>query len=61
MNYIKGLQLAVQSVEIKEDRTLDSINELCKYLQSNKFWVDPTVQVADVLNRLMDINACVTD
>jgi SOS response regulatory protein OraA/RecX len=30
----------------------EGIRDLSAYLQSEKFWEDPTVQVCDVLNRL---------
>jgi hypothetical protein len=61
VNFIKQLQAEVESAIIRKERTLDSINELSKYLQSNKFWADPTVQVADVLSRLQDIKSAATD
>lgn len=34
------------------DRVKDEIDELRRYLESEKFWQDTTVQVNDVLRRL---------
>ena len=58
-NYLKkqgAVRLQLQDEVIMKDTSLDYIDEkmldLVVYLQSEKFYDDPTVQVADVLRRL---------
>ena len=58
-NYLKkqgAVQLQLQEEVKMKDTSLDYIDEkmleLIVYLQSPKFYDDPTVQVADVLRRL---------
>tara|TARA_R110002020_G_scaffold51820_1_gene146304 strand:+ start:404 stop:703 length:300 start_codon:yes stop_codon:yes gene_type:complete len=63
-NYIKkqgDVRLQLQEEVKMKDTSLDYIDEkmldLIVYLQSEKFYDDPTVQVADVLRRLEPIRS----
>ena len=55
MNYIKQLQATVEELKAEKAEANEAATELLIYLQSSKFHNDPTVQVQDVINRLMPI------
>ena len=55
MNYIKQLQCEVDARGVKLDDALDELCGLQSYLLSDKFKIDPTVQVRDVLNRIESV------
>lgn len=61
MNYIKKLQVAncAQVEQILDAR--DELFHLKSYLQSEKFHTDTTIQVQDVLNRLVKLEECLSD
>ena len=52
MNYITRLQTEVEALQDELAAHRERIQELRGYLLSEKFDVDPTVQVRDVLYRL---------
>lgn len=52
MNYIKKLESELRASQEELRQLKDGITELKSYLQSEKFWMDTTVQTRDVLNRL---------
>ena len=53
--------ITIDRLECQADTVAESITELRAYLQSDKFWSDPTVQVQDVLTRLAEIQSAVLD
>jgi len=55
MNYIKKLELQNRARSAMIAAMEREINELRRYLQSEKFYQDRTVQAQDVLNRLDNI------
>ena len=55
MNYIKQLQVDIDARKAEKLELSNGINELKGYLSSSKFWIETTVQVADVLHRLAEI------
>lgn len=61
MNYIKRLEVAnsAQCEQILDTR--EELSYLKSYLQSEKFHTDTTVQVQDVLNRLVKLEECLSD
>lgn len=61
MNYIKRLQVAncAQVEQILDAR--EELSYLKSYLQSDKFHTDTTVQVQDVLNRLVKLEECLSE
>ena len=52
MNYIKRLQ--EQKTQLCDEKVagLDALHDLYRYLQSEKFHTDTTVQISDVFARL---------
>jgi len=57
MNYIKQLESDNAQFSKAISDTDCAIRELLAYLGSDKFWTDPTVQVADVAWRIASIRA----
>ena len=55
MNYIKRLEREVDELSDDKREARQELDELWRYLQSSKFHDDPTVQVADVMHRLMNL------
>jgi hypothetical protein len=55
MNYITKLQEIKLEAREYNEKAQAAMLELISYLQSSKFWNDPTVQVKDVMNRLEPI------
>jgi hypothetical protein len=60
MNYIKQLQRDRLTFETESNELNKGINELIGYLCSSKFHDDTTVQAADVIRRLRDIQSAAT-
>lgn len=54
MNHIQELTIQRDGLSIELSTYFDAINELKHYLLSDKFSVDTTVQVKDVLHRLSE-------
>jgi len=50
-------KLALENTELKLEvlKAHEALQELREYLQSPKFYEDPTVQTADVLRRLNEV------
>ena len=55
MNYIKRLEHDNTDLEMQVHEALTITRDLVKYLNSDKFWVDTTVQSRDVLARIQPI------
>lgn len=56
MNYIKQLEARVEELNLQRAVAWEKVAELKQYLGSSKFHNDTTVQVADVLRRLADVD-----
>lgn len=54
MNYIKQLQNELLEVNAELAGLKSGLIDLERYLLSDKFFNDPTVQIQDVLNRIAD-------
>jgi hypothetical protein len=52
MNYIKQLQLQTQVDAVEKEALRDVLNEIKSYCQSDKFRLNTTVQVNDILLRI---------
>ena len=61
MNYIKKLEQKVRARGAMVAAMENEINDMRRYLTSDKFRVDPTVQVQDVLNRLANVTYAAVD
>ena len=57
MNYIKRLQSHKEQLIEEKREGLDALHEVYRYLQSEKFRNDTTVQVSDVFARLEPVRA----
>ena len=55
MNHIKQLQLEIELLKSTLNEHREEIVDLERYLTSDKFYHDNTVQVSDVLGRLPTI------
>ncbi len=55
MNYIKRLQEEIKNHEAGSIEQTEMINEFLRYLSSNKFWEDSTIQVSEVYDFLLKI------
>lgn len=56
MNYIKQLESRVAELNQQRAVAWEQVADLKKYLCSSKFHNDTTVQVADVLRRLANVD-----
>ena len=61
MNHIKRLQMDKAGAEAREDAYRFGIGQLIGYLTSEKFHEDTTVQTADVIHRLREIQTFADD
>lgn len=61
MNYIHSLEIQCAAVEEQIMDAKDFVRYLKSYLQSSKFSEDTTVQVQDVLSRLLPVEECLSD
>jgi hypothetical protein len=52
MNYIKAIEADLKTMEQALEAYDAGVDDLVRYLTSEKFDLDPTVQVQDVLNRI---------
>tara|TARA_R110000787_G_scaffold110802_2_gene219462 strand:+ start:488 stop:718 length:231 start_codon:yes stop_codon:yes gene_type:complete len=57
MNYIHKLQETVKMKDTSLDYIDEKVVDLMMHLQSSKFHIDPTIQVADVLRWLEPIRS----
>lgn len=55
--YIKQLQEDNKTLNRNEQNLLAGLEEIKRYLSSEKFYIDTTVQVRDVLYRLEEIKS----
>lgn len=55
-NYIHQLQMAVREQHEQLSNIRECYMDLLRYLTSEKFQDDPTVQVRDVINRLQPVH-----
>lgn len=60
MNYIKRLENDVRVMRQGIEAYDVGIDDIVRYLTSPKFQEDPTVQIQDVLNRIMEARMMVT-
>ena len=51
-NYIKTLEKNVRDKQLELDELKDVIQDLVRYVQSDKFLVDTKVEKTDILTRL---------
>ena len=51
-NYIRTLQSRVEQLEADKAEALEGLNELHRYLTSEKFYADPSVNVSDIFLRM---------
>lgn len=61
MNHIKRLAHDLDRMRTAIEVYDEGINDLVRYLSSEKFKLDPTVQVRDVLSRIAAARFSVTD
>ena len=61
MNYIHQLQQQVKELEQMRSEADQLVTEFRVYLESNKFWEDTTIEVADVQRRLMPLRHLLLD
>ena len=55
MNYIKQLEFNNRALRRTVVSALEEITDLRVYLESSKFYDDPTVQTKDVENRILPL------
>ena len=55
MNYIKQLEFNNRALRRTVVSALEEIGDLRVYLESSKFYDDPTVQTKDVENRILPL------
>lgn len=55
MNYIKQLEFNNRALRRTVVAALEEIGDLRVYLESSKFYDDPTVQTKDVENRILPL------
>jgi len=60
MNYIKQMQENVEDLKKTNAEQCEVINEFLHYLGSSKFWNDPTIQVSEVQQMLVNIKMALT-
>lgn len=55
MNYIKSLQYQLQECKDSSNERQELINDFLRYLTSNKFWDDTSIQVSEVYDLLLKL------
>tara|TARA_Y100001963_G_scaffold160108_1_gene267907 strand:+ start:6738 stop:6935 length:198 start_codon:yes stop_codon:yes gene_type:complete len=60
MNYIKRLQAEAETMQHLRNEADEALTEFLVYIGSEKFWNDPTIQVADVQRRLEPLRRALT-
>jgi hypothetical protein len=60
VNYIKRLQSEVETMQYLRTEADEALTDFLVYLGSDKFWEDPTIQVADVQRRLEPLRSALT-
>jgi hypothetical protein len=60
MNYIKRLQAEAETMQYLRGEADEALTEFLVYIGSEKFWNDPTIQVADVQRRLEPLRRALT-